>query len=298
MNLNSSFSLDEMMRTAQTQMIKTRERLGSIAKTADEHLGGRSRGTLLGAVAVSLIWAGAFLAGYLYFGHYLPQFNGIPLGLVLLGVTLALVAFVVIGNLAQLKYYGTILSARDRLNRLDSRLAMGLSSLPNNLQVFRERRRAQWELPLDAAPPIEQEAGLIASQLAGMDALSHGFIAQAKKFLYYAACIVWTVVGSYTLLALLADRDPITSTEDLERIGLLVALVIACIIEMLIAKTIRNRTGEDVGNVTLLALFIGPVVYIALILLAMLVIALLQVIIEIAAIIIGIACVLGSISGG
>lgn len=298
MNINNSFSLDEMMKTAQTQMIETRKRVGAVDNMANQSLGGRSRAGLLGAVVVSLLWAGAFLFAYRYFGHYIPEVYELPLGLILLGLSLVLVAFVLISDFVQLKYYGAIIKAQDRLARLDSRLAMGQGSLSNNLQVFRERRRAQWELPLEAGPPIEQEANLISSQLSGMAALSHGFIAKAKTFFYYAACLAWTVVGSYTLLALLADRDPISSTEDMERLLLLAAMVVACIIELLIAKAIRNRTDEDVGNVTLLALFIGPAVFVAIILLAMLIIGLLEVIIELAAIIIGIACVLGTFCGG
>lgn len=298
MNLNNSFRLDEMMKTAQTQMVRTRERVGSIEKMANDHLGGRSRATLLGAVAVSLIWAGAFLFAYFYLGHYIPQLYGIPLGLVLLGVSMALVIFLVISDFVQLKYYGTILSARERLGRLDSRLSMGQSSLANNLQVFRERRRAQWELPLDAAPPIEPEANLISSQLSGMEALSHGFIAKAKLFCYYAACVVWTMAGSYALFNFVGSLDLFDFSDEVVTGILIAAMVAACIVEALIAKAIRHATNDDVGNLTLFAVLLGPAVFAALIAVVVIAIVLLQVVLYLAAIVIGIACVIGSICGG
>lgn len=298
MNLNNSFILDEMMKTAQTQMIETRKRVGAVDNMANQSLGGRSRASLLGAVVVSLIWAVAFLFAYHYFGHYIPEVRELPLGLILLGLSLVLVAFVVISYFVQLRYYGTILSARDRLARLDSRLAMGQSSLSNNLQVFRERRRAQWELPLEAGSPIEQEANLISSQLSGMEALSRGFISKAKVFLYYMTCVAWAAAGAYALFDFAASLDLFDFSDEVVYIIMVVALVITCIVEVFVAKAIWSRTNEDVGNITLLAIPLGPVVFVALVALAALAIVLLQVVLYLAALVIGIACVIGSFCGG
>ena len=161
---------------------------------------------------------------------------------------------------------------------------MGQSSLSNNLQVFRERRRAQWELPLEAGSPIEQEANLISSQLSGMEALSRGFISKAKVFLYYVTCVAWAAVGAYALFDFAASLDLFDFSDEVVHIIMVVALVVTCIAEAVIAKMIWSRTNEDVGNLTLLAVPIGPVVFVALVALV--------------ALAIGIACVIGSFCGG
>ena len=294
MDLDNSFSLDEMMKTAKSQMIKIRERLDFIDNTASEHLGGRSRAGLVGAVLVSLLWAAAFLAAYHYLGHYIPELSGFPLGLLLLGVSLALVAFVMIGNLVQLKYYGTILNARRRLSRLSSRITKDQKALPGNLKVFLERHDAKWELPLKVGDSIDQEASRIASRLSGMEALSSGFIAKFKLFLYYVACLVWASVGGYTIVELTGGMDG-TVTDT---ILVVVLTVITCIIEVLIAKVTWDVTGEDVGNGTLLALFLGPVIFFVVVIIAVIVIGLVQAVFsnlgESLAIIVGIACVIGT----
>lgn len=293
MNFDNSFSLEKMMKTAQKQMSTTGQRLSAIEDMVNQRLGGRSRASLLGAVVVSVAWAAAFLFAYHYYGHYIPE----PFGLPLLCVTLALMAFLVVGYFVQLRYYGAILSARDRLGRLRGRLTMGQSSLSNNLKVFQGRRSAQWELPLEPGPSIDQEANLIETQLSSMEALSNGFIAKTKTFLYYVVCTAWAAVGSYALF----DRVGsflFEATGSATQVVMMVALVIVCIIEAVIAKALWGATNNDVVNVTLLAVLAGPVVFAILCALVVLVIAVVQAVLYIAAIIVGIACVLGSLSGG
>lgn len=298
MDFDHSFSLEKMMGDAKSQMSMNKEGLNIVDNMAGEHLDGRSRLGLLGAVLVSLVWAVAFLLAYHYFGHYIPEVHGFPLGRLLLGVSLALVAFVLIGNLVKLKYYGTILSARRRVARLLDRVTKHQKAMPGNLQVFLNQRSAQWELPLKVGSSIDREASRISARLSSMETLSNSFIVKLKLFLYYLACVVWTAVGGYTLIAFDGGMDN-TAMDIL----ILVALTVdTCIIETTIARAVWSATDEEVGNVTLLAILPGPVIFFILTLVTMLVVALVRLVIanilEVIAVIIGIACLIGSISGG
>ena len=294
MTFDKSFTLDQMMKDAQAQMTKTGERLNAIDATLNDRLGGRSRLGMLGAVIVSVAWGAAFLFAYCYFNAYIPE----PFGLPLLGVSLALVVFVIIGDFVHLKYYGTILNAQERLTQLRSRVEMGQSGLPGNLRAFMDRRNAQWEMPLEAGSSINQEANQIEAQLAGMETLSSGLIAKIKDFLYYVTCIAWAGVGSYALFDYVASFDFLDFEYDTVHTIMIIAMVVACIIEILIAKMIWGMTNCEVGNVTLFATAVGPLIFVALILLVALVIVVVQIVLYIAGIAIAAICLFGSICGG
>lgn len=294
MNFDTCFTLDQMMEDAQKRMTRTVERLHAIDQTLNSRLGGRSRLSLVAALVISAAWAAAFLYAYNYFKEYIPE----PYGLILLIVSLVLVAFVIIGDFVHLKYYGAILNAQTQLTQLRSRAEIGRGALAESTRVFMARRNAQWEMPLEAGLSISQEAGQIEAQLANMESLSSGFIAMTKNILYYTACIAWTVVGSYALFDFVANEEPFNISESTLYAIMIVLMVIACIIEVLIAKMVWGKTDCDVGNITLLAVIAGPIVFVALAALAVLVVMIVTAVLYIAAILIGGACLLGIICGG
>lgn len=283
MDFDSSFSLEQMMRDAQTQMNKTKERLDSIDNTATKQLVGHSRAGLVGAVLVSLLLAAALPFAYCRYGHYMPEiYEELPVRLflkIMLGAALALVVFVAIGNLVELRYYGAILRARRRLSQLGGRVAKGQKSLSRKMEGFLERRGARWELPLKPGDSIDREAGRISARLAGMEALGGGFLAKLKTVLYYAVCIVWAVLGPYVVLTVFyvltgrASGESSGSSNSFESLGrifspetmnILIIVLLAvgsCIAEVLIAAVVWFMTDKRVGNVTLLGLLPGLVVW-------------------------------------
>lgn len=257
---DNSFTLEQMMETARGQMTASQKRLRSIAAALDQRLEGQSRFRLLGGVLVSLGWAAVFVLAYVYSGRYLPR----PYRLALLSASLLLALSMVIDGLLRIKYYGTILRARRRLVQMYRRVTKAQSTLAGGLQTYLARQGAQWELPLDAGASINQEAGRISAQLSGMEAFSTGFLPTVKTVLFYAACAAWTLAGAYVLFGFVPAS---IFAEGLSHSTLTVimaaAMVIACCFEVLFARMIRARTDSDVGNLTLLALAVGPVIFAA-----------------------------------
>lgn len=255
---DNSIRLDQMMGAAQNQMVAAQKRLDSIDAALKRRLGGRSRFKLLGAVVVSLGWAAAFLAAYLFLDGHIPE----PGRLTLLGVSLLLVLFMLIDELLQMKYYGTILRAQRQLSQLYRRVDQAQDALTSHLQTYLEQRDAQWEYPLEAGNSVNQKAGQITARLSGMEKLSSRFLTTVKKILYYAACAVWTAGGSYLIFSLTAaflfedDLSPFTLA-----VMMTTAMVIACVFEILFARMIWGKTNCEVGNVTLLALAMGPILF-------------------------------------
>lgn len=257
---DNSFTLEQMMETARGQMAASQKRLRSIAAALDQRLEGQSRFRLLGGVLVSLGWAAVFVLAYVYSDRYLPR----PYRLALMGASLLLALSMVIDGLLRIRYYGTILRARRQLVQMYRRVTKAQSTLAGGLQTYLARQGAQWELPLDAGASINQEAGRISAQLSGMEAFSAGFLPTVKTILFYAACTAWTLAGGYVLFGFVPAS---IFAEGLSHSTLTVimaaAMVIACSFEVLFARMIRARTDSDVGNLTLLALALGPVIFAA-----------------------------------
>ncbi len=298
MTFDNSFALDQMMEEAKTQMTTSVERLYSIEKTLSGRLGGRTRLSLMAAAVVSVAWAAAFAFAYFRLGSFLPEKTALPL----LGVSLLLMALVVVGDFVHMKYYGTILDAQERLTCLRGRVEMGQNALSENLRAFREKQSVQWEMPLQAGASINQEASQIEAQLNGMETLSSGFIAKSKTVLYYVVCVAWAAAGSCSLIEFASSMGIMEVVADLGpeifRGIMIAAIVISCIVEAVIAKLVWGKTDCEVTNVTLLAVLAGPVIFVALLAAVALIIVVVQIVLYLAALAIGLACVCGSIGGG
>lgn len=259
---DNSFGLEQMLEEAQDQMAAAKKRLRSLDATLAKHLDGRNRLGLLGAVLVSMGWIAVFLAVYVYLKGHLPE----PLRLALLGVSLLLALSLVVDELIQISYYGSILNARTRLLQMRRRVDKAQKTLAAHFETYLKRRDAQWELPLTVGSSINQAAGQIAARLSGMEALSSTFLTAVKTVLYYAACVVWAAAGSYILFGLVVAFEFLEGLSPSTITVMMVAsTVIACTFEALFARMIWAKTNCDVGNLTLLALALGPVIFVVVI---------------------------------
>lgn len=259
---DNSFTLKQMMETAQDQMSKLQKRLLSIDAALKQRMDGRNRLNLLGALIASLGWAAAFVLVYVFLSGRLPQ----PYGMALLGVSLLLALFMIIDELIRIRYYGTILNARSQLVRMYRQVEKAQSTLAERLQAYLKQKDARWELPLDAGASINQEAGLISARLSGMEALSSGFITRVKNILYYVVCAAWTAAGAYVLFGFVAATQFVEGlSPGTLTIMMTAAMVIACMFDALFARRVWARTDCEVGNLTLLALAAGPVLFAAVI---------------------------------
>lgn len=286
---DNSFTLEEMMETAEGQMFTAKKRLRLIDAALTQHLDGHSRFRLLGAMAASLGWAVVFLLAYVCLNGHMPGLCR----LALLGVSLLLVLSVMAGELVELKYYGAIFRAQKQLAEMRRRVEKAQNTLPTQLQAYLERRDAQWELPLDAGEPINQRASQVAEQLSGMERMDGGFLPAVKTVLYYAACAAWTVGGAYVMFSFAAASQLMEGISSGPLTVMMVAgMVIACIFEVLLARMIWAKTNCEVGNLTLLALAVGPVIFAAAIVLMLLVYAVILLILYAAAVIFDLGAVI------
>lgn len=255
---DNSFGLEQMLEEAQDQMAAAKKRLRSLDAALVKRLDGRNRLGLLGAVLFSVGWIAVFLVASVYLKGHLPE----PLRLALLGVSLLLALSLIIDELIQISYYGSILNARTRLLQMRRRVDKAQKTLADHLETYLKRRDAQWELPLTVGSSINQTAGQISARLSGMEALSSTFLTAAKTVLYYAACVVWAAAGSYILFGLVVAFEFLEGlSPNTITIMMVASTVIACIFEALFARMIWAKTDCDVGNLTLLALALGPVIF-------------------------------------
>lgn len=282
---DNGFGLEQMMDAAKDQMAAAKKRLHSLDTLLVARLDGRSPLSLLAGVLFSVGWIVVFLAAYACLKGHLPE----PLLLALLGASLLLALSLVVDKLIQIKYYGSILNARTRLVQMHRRVSKAQKNLAARQQAYMERRFDQWELPLDASPSINQSASQIAERLSGMETLSSTVLTAVKTALFYAACVVWTAAGAEILFdlvvvfELLEGLSPSTIT-----VMKIASTVIAVIFEVLFARMIWAKTNCDVGNLTLLALALGPIVFAVVIALIWIVFFIIVMIFGLAANIVGI----------
>ena len=306
MTFDNSFTLLNMREEAQKQFTQAGERINDIENTLTERLGGKTKNGIIGTIAVSLLWGATYMFAFPYVqGSMLEgMFNVFPVAITYLpkiglALSLALVAAIVIGQLLQLKYYGVIFKVQAQLAMMKRRIDMGSIAFEDNTRWFMECRRNQWEQPLQPGSSIIDETRWINAQLSGLESINSGLIHKLKNVLYYLVCIIWTFAGSCGLFdwacELLYSADLSYSTSSVIS---KIAIVVACFVELLVAKSVWGKTDCSVGNLTMIATLLGPVVFALLSLLVFLVIIVVQIVIAIAAVVIGIVCVLGSIGGG
>ena len=138
MTFDNSFTLQKMTEDAKKQFDQAASRINGIESTLERRLDGKSRGNLILTLIFSVLWGAAYVYAYTF---VLKRAESIPelipkMALVTLIASLVLVAAIAAGDFLQLKYYGTILSAKDKLVRLRSRVETGRSSMAGNTKTF------------------------------------------------------------------------------------------------------------------------------------------------------------------
>ena len=301
MTFDNSFTLQKMTEDAKKQFDQAASRISGIESTLERRMDGKSRGNLILTLIFSVLWGAAYVYAYTF---VLKRAESIPelipkIALVTLIASLVLVAAIAAGDFLQLKYYGTILSAKDKLVRLRSRVETGRSSMAGNTKTFLQRRASQWAMPFQTAPSVLEEASQIEAQLSNLEAVNSGLITNLKNWLFYPVCIAWTVVGC------MAFRG--TAYRVLAQVGLggdvakwiqIIGTAIACIVVFILAKLLWGVTNCSVTNLTLFVTAVGPLVLALLMIAAVIVIFLLQLALTLLAGAIALACFCGSVSGG
>ncbi len=293
MSLRSN-NLNKLQAEAQT---KLEALLAKINKTDDmlkDRLGGKGRGALIAGMFVSVLWAVIYCVLY----GVLREKAHPLLMLVTLGVSVLLTLFLLIGNLVQVKYYGTILKARSRLLGMRNQVESAKRALSAELATYRAAENNGWKLQLKPGQPVENQLRQIESQISGLQAASGGFIHGVKNVLYYIATVAWTVVCCMALtdvaMGILSDQI----SEKASNVICIIALILACIGAVIAAKIIWGATDCKVKNVTIFGTFCGPVVFALLILVVVLAILAFQLLMAALSFIIAAVVVLSCCCGG
>ena len=302
MTFSENISLQKYADSANQKFNESESRLSQIEGSFQTRMNGKTTGSLVGAMFGTVCWLVAFCVFIWYIRGYVDN----TIRLICFGISLALVASLIIDEIISLSYYGKISSYKNNITQLKNRVSVGRSSIKSNQDTFMKSRANGWRHPLSVGTSIPEEAASIESTINGMESLKGGFINGLKNFLFFSFAIAITAVGSWALFGTAGEimtgiyPDPIdySTVNTLCTIG----LVITVIGEIILAKMVWGKTDCSVTNTTLFIATVGPVMFLALVLLATLLVMLVMwaiaIVIAIGAVVIAGACVYGSISGG
>ena len=290
-----SFTLSKMQNDAQGRLSGAGEKVVKLEDSLKQRMGKKTRGTLIGGIIVTLLWTVLYIIVYAFCREF--ALHAI-FSLLAIASSVLLVLFVLIGSFVELSYYGTILSAQSKLAKLRGRVESAKRNLHGNYNNYMQRERSGWEMPLQAGQPVEEEVRQLEKQLSGLESVRSGFVNGVKNALYYIATVAWTVMGSGFVFELVYPLVESDVEEKTARIICYIAIALACVGAVLVAKLIWGKTDCSVKNITLLGTLNGPVIFAALALVAILVVLAVQLIIAAAGVIIAAVIAISCCCGG
>ena len=302
MNFNNSFTINNLVTDANKGFTDLQERLTKIDNRLTGSMHGKTRVGLIFGIIVTVAWG----AGIVFLHSLGSTMVNKDLIMISLIASLALVVIMLLDHVMNFKYYGTILQYKSRLAQLKNQLNVGRNNVSVNKDVFLKSRTDGWKHTLAVGNCIPEEAKKIEDSLANVEAFSSGFVNGLKNFLYYAVTIIFMIVGSIALFETTTGMisgiaDGVLESKGL-RIVCIIGLIIAGIIEIILAKLVWGATNCSVTNATLFMILGGPILFVLVVvlgtLLVVLLIAIIKIVLGLAAIALGAACVCGMVSGG
>lgn len=302
MTFSENISLQKYADSANQKFNESESRLSQIEGSFQTRMNGKTTGSLVGAMFGTVCWLVAFCVFFWYIRGYVDN----TISLICFGISLALVASLIIDEIISFSYYGKISSYKNNITQLKNRVSVGRSSIKSNQDTFMKSRANGWRHPLSVGTSIPEEAASIESTINGMESLKGGFINGLKNFLFFTFAIAITAVGSWALFGTAGEIMTGISGEDIGGDTIMTLCVIGLLItvvgEIILAKMVWGKTDCSVTNTTLFIAAVGPVMFLALVLVATLLVMLVMwaiaIVIAIGAVVIAGACVCGSISGG
>lgn len=296
MNFNENIILDAYSDSANKQFDDLQERLSGIGNNFQSRMNGKTTSGLIGSLIGTLTWLAVFGLAVSLAWNYCEHM----LLLIGSGAVVGLIIFVIIDRIMDFSYYGNISSYKNSISLLKNRVSIGKSSIKTNNDAFLNSKINGWRFLLKAAPSIPDEATSAETTMANMESLKKGFINGAKNFFYFASVLAVAVTGAVALFPVAEEIMNIGGhgpSGDIALVLNIIALVIAAIGTVILAKLIWSKTDCNVNNVTIFATVIGPVAFLVLIglgtLIVYLAIAMFYILILIAAVAIVFACVCG-----
>lgn len=301
-----NISLQDYAEAATQKFSESNHTLQDIENNFQSRMYGKTTPRLIGAIIGTLCWAAIICFVFFYLQDFLDR----TLGLACLGISGALLFFMLIDEIVAVSYYGKIGHYKNNITQLINRVNMGKSNLNANHDGFMKAQANGWQCPLSAGTSIPEEAASIETLIHGMDSLKHGFLNSAKNFFYFVFVIAITGVGCWTMLGTAMDMvnevvmgfsgSPIPP-EPLRNLCLVGAGIVE-IATIILAKLWWSHTDCVVTNTTLLVAVLGPILFLVLAiggtLIAMLVAWVMSVVLAVAVVVIVIGILFGFISGG
>lgn len=302
MNFSENISLQKYADTANQKFSETENRLTQIAGSFETRMNGKSKAGIIGSMFGTICWAVAVCVFFGYIGGYVDS----TLHLVCLGIALALLGTLLIDEIISFSYYGKISSYRDNINQLKNRVSVGRSSIKSNQDAFMKSHSNGWRHPLSVGTSIPEEATSIEGTINGMESLKGGFINGLKNVLFFTFAIAITAIGSWALFGTAGEIMTGISGESIDYDTInnlcIIGLLITVVGEIILAKMVWSKTDCSVTNATIFIAAVGPLLFLALVAVATLIVMLVMwaiaIVVAIAGVAIAGACVCGAISGG
>lgn len=302
MNFSENITLDVYSQNAHKQFDEMQSRLSTISNSFQTRMDGKSTGGIIGSLIVTLLWLAAFIVSAIIARSYVNN----TMLLIAVGIAVGLVIFMIIDTIMDFSYYGKISSYKHSIAELQTRVDVGKNSIKANHDSFLSSRTNGWNYTLNAANSIPDEATAIEATMAGMESVKKGFINGAKNAFFFATAIAITVVGSIALFPTgYSIVEGITGEyipSDTMNVLNIIALIIVCVGVVLLAKLVWSKTDCNVTNTTVLISVIGPLAYLALVLVATVVVSLVilavHLFLMVLAVVVAGAAIFASTSGG
>lgn len=302
MTFSENISLQKYADSANQKFNESESRLSQIEGSFQTRMNGKTTGSLVGAMFGTVCWLVAFCVFFWYIRGYVDS----TLSLACFGVAVALIISMLIDEIIGFFYYGKISSYKNNITQLKNRVSVGRSSIKSNQDTFMKSRSNGWHHPLSVGTSIPEEAASIESTINGTESLKGGFINGLKNFLFFTFAIAITAGGSWALFGtageIMTEFIGEYISYDTNPILFVIGLLITVVGEIILAKMVWSKTDCSVTNTTLFIAAVGPVMFLALVvvatLLVMLVVLAVSILIAIAGVILAGACVCGAISGG
>ena len=302
MYLDQNIKINSMADAARKTFDTTDKRLEEIESNFHSKMRGRTMGGVIGSFFGTALWLVVF--GFIAINCQAYVDN--TLLMVTVGVIALFMLVMFIDDAMNFKFFGKVSSYGSNVSQLRARVRVGRDSISQNKETFMNSSGKGWDYSLEIGESIPDEATAIEGTLSSMDSLKTGFLSNAKLWLLYASVIMVTIVGSMMLFSAassfiygLFEGDV---SNDLLNAVCWIGLIIACIGACILTKLIWSKCDCNVNNLTIFSIAIGPVIFIALECLGALVVWLVlwvvAILIAIASLVIGLACVCGSFSGG
>lgn len=305
MNLENNITLNNMADIAERRFEQTGKQLEEIEGGFHARMNGRSMGGLLFSFVGTTIWLIVFGACAGYFQRYVNEI----LLMVTTGAAAILILVMYIDDAVNFSYYKKISAYKAKVSQLRTRVNIGKDAIRANRDEFMNAGRAGWNYALNVGSSIPDEAAAVTSKMSSMDSLKNGFLYKVKNVFYYIVAVLIALLGSmalfgtakvmmYRVALQFADK---ALSDNVLLIICWVATVLVCVVEFFLAKIIWSRTGCSVTNLTIGAVCIGPLMFLILIFVGMLIIMLVTVIAGFAVMIgllaLALAVVCGSLGG-